>query len=90
MAPDLTWPSVLAWTCLTAPLLPLLTMATVYLSDVASDLLKSLWPLTLAILSTGQPLRAMRRDLATELTELIEEFGPEVAPNFMADRVVAK
>ena len=88
--PDLSIYSLALLTVLTRAFLPLVTLATIYMSDKLFDLVSSIWPLALSVLSTGQQLRKMRLDLAVALTQCIEEFGHRVSPDFMKDRVVTR
>jgi hypothetical protein len=63
--------------------LPLLGMASIRLSDVAVDVLKSIRPLIVAlgnIMSSSEPLREMRSNLQKKIRHLVDELGPQLFP----------
>ena len=69
------------------------TFAALRIGEVGMDIVKSLRVLLLA-LGPGTSnelvkLRQRRAELAAEVTEVINHFGPELYPDFDADRIVA-
>ncbi|KAK5943923.1 Glycerol-3-phosphate/dihydroxyacetone phosphate acyltransferase [Knufia obscura] len=70
-----------------------LTFAALRIGEIGMDVLKSLPPLLVALdpRSSGAltELRHRREALAKKVTDLINELGPEVYPDFDANRVVA-
>ncbi|GBB99145.1 hypothetical protein RclHR1_03430006 [Rhizophagus clarus] len=65
---------------------------TVHLADSGFDVYRSLRPLFLSLLprsqSSIQNLRAAREQLSHDLTNLINELGPKMYPNFDNSRIV--
>ncbi|KAI8926826.1 hypothetical protein BC831DRAFT_511395 [Entophlyctis helioformis] len=73
-----------------AILLPLLGLASIRISDIGLDILKSLPPLYVAATTphhSSKPLRELREDLQRKMTDLIRELGPEVFPDFDVSRM---
>lgn len=70
-----------------------LTFAALRIGEIGMDVLKSLPPLFVALnpRSSGAltELRHKREALAKKVTDLINELGPEVYPDFDANRIVA-
>lgn len=70
-----------------------LTLAALRIGEVGMDVLKSLPPLFVALnprsSNTLSRLRQRREALAKKVTDLINELGPEVYPDFDANRIVA-
>jgi glycerol-3-phosphate O-acyltransferase / dihydroxyacetone phosphate acyltransferase len=70
-----------------------LTFAALRIGEVGMDVLKSLPPLLVALnpRSAGSlaKLRQRRQHLSVRVTDVINEFGPEVFPDFDANRIVA-
>lgn len=70
-----------------------LTFAALRIGEIGMDVLKSLPPLFVALnpRSSGSlaKLRARREALAKKVTDLVNELGPEVYPDFDANRIVA-
>lgn len=70
-----------------------LTFAALRIGEIGMDVLKSLPPLFVALdpRSSGAltELRHRREALAKKVTDLINELGPEVYPDFDANRIVA-
>jgi glycerol-3-phosphate O-acyltransferase/dihydroxyacetone phosphate acyltransferase len=72
-------------------IIPLLSVATIGLSDLAVDVMKSIRPLIVSIgnvMSSSEPLREMRSDLKTKIRNIVDEFGPEVFPGFEETRTI--
>lgn len=71
----------------------MITMAALRIGEVGMDVLKSLPPLFIALnprsSSTLTRLRERRENLAAKVTQLINELGPQVFPDFDADKIVA-
>lgn len=71
---------------------PTITYAALRFGEVAMDILKSVRPLVLALnpssSNTLVKLRIKRVELATEVTDLINELGPELFPDFDKMRIV--
>ena len=69
------------------------TFAALRIGEIGMDILKSLPPLFVALnprsSSSLIKLRARRQDLSVKVTNLINELGPEVFPDFDAERIVA-
>ncbi|CAI2176573.1 19597_t:CDS:2 [Funneliformis geosporum] len=65
---------------------------TMHLADSGLDVYRSLRPLFLSLLpwsqSSIQNLRAVREQLSNDLTDLINELGPKIYPNFDNSRLV--
>lgn len=70
-----------------------LTFAALRIGEVGMDVLKSLPPLFVALNPKSSNalsrLRQRREALAKKVTDLINELGPEVYPDFDANRIVA-
>lgn len=70
-----------------------ITFAALRIGEVGMDIVKSLPPLFVALNPTSSNLlvrlRARREKLSASVTELINTLGPEVFPDFDADRIVA-
>lgn len=70
-----------------------LTFAALRIGEIGMDIVKSLPPLFVALNPTSSnslaKLRARRQKLSLAVTDLINTLGPEVFPDFDADRVVA-
>ncbi|KAL9057922.1 MAG: hypothetical protein Q9162_002049 [Coniocarpon cinnabarinum] len=71
---------------------PAITFAALRFGEIGMDIAKSLWPLILSLNpSSGNTivkLRKRREELAMEVTNLINELGPELFPDFDARRIV--
>jgi len=69
-----------------------ITYAALRFGEVGMDIIKSLRPLFIALAphhgNTLQKLRARRKELALEVTELINELGPEMFSDFEKRRIV--
>jgi hypothetical protein len=68
---------------ITVVALPLLGLASIRLSDVAIDVLKSIRPLIVALgnlMSSSEPLREMRLNLQRKIRHLVDDLGPELFP----------
>ena len=69
------------------------TFAALRIGEVGMDIVKSLRVLIVALSPRGSTqltrLRERRALLAKEVTDVINHFGPEVFPDFDADRIVA-
>ena len=70
-----------------------ITFAALRAGEIGMDILKSLPPLFIALnprsSSSLVKLRQHRQALAAKVTEVINTFGPEVFPDFDAERIVA-
>jgi len=70
-----------------------ITFAALRIGEIGMDILKSLPPLFVALnprsSSSLVKLRARRQALSAKVTEVINTLGPEVFPDFDADRIVA-
>ncbi len=70
-----------------------ITFAALRIGEIGMDIVKSLPPLFVALnpssSNTLVRLRARREQLSVAVTELINTLGPEVFPNFDAERIVA-
>jgi glycerol-3-phosphate O-acyltransferase/dihydroxyacetone phosphate acyltransferase len=70
----------------------LITYAALRFGEIGMDIVKSLRPLFVALSprqgKTIQNLRRRREELAVEVTELINELGPEMFPDFEKKRIV--
>ena len=70
-----------------------ITFAALRIGEIGMDILKSLPPLFVALnpksSSSLVKLRARRKALSAKVTEVINTLGPEVFPDFDADRIVA-
>lgn len=73
-------------------LFPLITFAALRLGEVGMDIFKSLRPLVMCINPASsfnlQHLRERRADLSERVTEVINELGPEMFPDFDKNRIV--
>lgn len=71
----------------------MVTFAALRIGEVGMDILKSLPPLFVALnprsSNTFAQLRERRKKLAEQVTTLINTLGPEVYPDFDANRIVA-
>jgi glycerol-3-phosphate O-acyltransferase/dihydroxyacetone phosphate acyltransferase len=70
---------------------PILSTTTVYISDLIVDIVKSIRPLIVSIgnvMSSSEPLREMRSDLQTQIRNMVNQFGPEVFPDFENTRII--
>lgn len=71
---------------------PTITYAALRFGEVGMDILKSVRPLVLALNpSSGNTLvrlRVKREELSKEVTQLINELGPELFPDFDAQRIM--
>lgn len=74
-------------------LFPLITFAALRVGEVGMDIFKSLRPLVMCINPASsynlQHLRERRADLSERVTEVINELGPEMFPDFDKTRIVA-
>lgn len=72
---------------------PAMTFAALRFGEIGMDIAKSTRPLVLCLNpSSGNTLvklRKLREQLAAEVTQLINELGPELFPDFDAHRIVA-
>jgi len=72
---------------------PAITFAALRFGEIGMDIAKSLRPLFLALIpSSGNTLvklRKQRAELATQVTNLINELGPELFPDFDAERLIS-
>lgn len=72
---------------------PLITFAALRFGEVGMDIFKSLRPLVMCINPTSsynlQHLRERRADLSKRVTNVINELGPEMFPDFDKTRIVA-
>ncbi|KIV97855.1 hypothetical protein PV10_01559 [Exophiala mesophila] len=70
-----------------------ITFAALRIGEIGMDVLKSLPPLVAALdprsSSRLVKLRAIRQALSAEVTDVINDLGPEVFPDFDANRIVA-
>jgi glycerol-3-phosphate O-acyltransferase / dihydroxyacetone phosphate acyltransferase len=70
-----------------------ITFAALRIGEIGMDILKSLPPLFVALnprsSSSLVKLRARRKALSAQVTEVINTLGPEVFPDFDAERIVA-
>jgi glycerol-3-phosphate O-acyltransferase/dihydroxyacetone phosphate acyltransferase len=70
-----------------------LTFAALRIGEIGMDVLKSLPPLFVALSprssSSLVKLRQRRQELSTKVTDVINTLGPEVFPDFDAERIVA-
>jgi glycerol-3-phosphate O-acyltransferase / dihydroxyacetone phosphate acyltransferase len=70
-----------------------ITFAALRIGEIGMDIVKSLPPLFVALNPTSSnslvKLRARRQQLSASVTELINTLGPEVFPDFDAERIVA-
>lgn len=73
-------------------LFPLITFAALRLGEVGMDIFKSLRPLVMCINPASsynlQHLRERRADLSERVTQVINELGPEMFPDFDKTRIV--
>jgi glycerol-3-phosphate O-acyltransferase / dihydroxyacetone phosphate acyltransferase len=74
-------------------LLPSICYASLRFGEIGMDIVKSLRPILISLSPTSGnalvKLRERRRNLATEVTELINTLGPELFPDFDSARIVA-
>ncbi|KAI9654455.1 MAG: hypothetical protein M1831_005421 [Alyxoria varia] len=88
-------PGVPLWTMFVAGFVffPAITFAALRFGEIGMDIAKSLRPLVLALLpSSGNTLvklRKWREELAHQVTALINQLGPEIFPDFDAQRIIA-
>jgi len=72
---------------------PSITYAALRFGEIGMDIVKSLRPLVLALYpSSGNTLvklRKTRAELAAEVTNLINELGPEMFPDFETNRILS-
>lgn len=69
---------------------PTITYAALRFGEIGMDILKSLRPLSFALLTNNLVrLRRKREELAAEVNHLINELGPEMFPDFDAHRIVS-
>ena len=72
---------------------PAITFAALRVGETGMDILKSLRPLILSLNPTSantlHKLRERRAALSIEVTELINEYGPEMFPDFDSARIVS-
>ena len=72
---------------------PAITFAALRFGEIGMDIAKSLRPLVLCLNpssgNTFVKLRKRREKLATEVTDLINELGPELFPDFDAQRIIS-
>lgn len=70
-----------------------ITFAALRIGEIGMDIVKSLPPLFVALNPTSSNLlvrlRARREQLSASVTDLINTLGPEVFPDFDAERIVA-
>lgn len=70
---------------------PAVTFAALRIGEVGMDIVKSLRPLVLLLNPASNQLvklRARRKELSAKVTDLITTFGPELYPDFHAERIV--
>ncbi|KAJ9151399.1 Acyltransferase [Pleurostoma richardsiae] len=71
---------------------PLITFAALRFGEVGMDIFKSLRPLAMCIIPSSsyniQKLRLRRAELSAQVTEVINELGPEMFPDFEKARIV--
>ncbi|KAI9319997.1 hypothetical protein BX666DRAFT_1853235 [Dichotomocladium elegans] len=69
--------------------LPFISYASLRFGEIGLDILRSLQPLYMAAFDTDaiNALRANREKLSHDLTELINEYGPKVFPDFDAEYI---
>ena len=69
-----------------------ITFAALRFGEVSMDIVKSIRPLVLALNPTSSnslvKLRLQREELATQVTDLINELGPELFPDFEKMRLI--
>jgi len=69
---------------------PAITYAALRFGEIGMDILKSLRPLSFALLTNDLVrLRRKREELAAEVNHLINELGPEMFPDFDAHRIMS-
>ena len=72
---------------------PSITFAALRIGETGMDIVKSLRPLVLSLNPTSantlNKLREKRDTLSKEVTDVINEFGPELYPDFDSARIVA-
>ncbi|KAI9497823.1 hypothetical protein BDB00DRAFT_867952 [Zychaea mexicana] len=84
---ELKWKLILplaTWT-----LLPFVSYASLRFGEIGIDILMSLQPLVMSVLDPDgtEIMRKNREKLSHDLTELINEYGPKVFPDFDADYI---
>lgn len=71
---------------------PSITFAALRFGEVGMDIVKSLRPLVMCIFPSSsyniQQLRERRAELSAQVTDVINELGPEMFPDFEATRLV--
>jgi len=92
MKADATTQTLLWIPILTVVILPIMNYAALKFGEAGMDILKSLPPLTIALFPGQQKqldkLKRMRVELSNELTELINELGPQVWDDFDHFRIL--
>ncbi|KAL1935303.1 hypothetical protein VTP01DRAFT_4443 [Rhizomucor pusillus] len=70
-------------------LLPFVSYASLRFGEIGFDVLRSIQPLVISLLDPQgvEALRHNREKLSHDLTELINEYGPKVFPDFDADYI---
>jgi len=72
---------------------PSITFAALRFGEIGMDIFKSLRPLVLSLNPTSantlHKLRQKRAQLATDVTDLINELGPEIFPDFDSTRIIS-
>ncbi|KAG0127987.1 hypothetical protein HOY82DRAFT_566791 [Tuber indicum] len=72
---------------------PSITFAALRFGEIGMDIFKSLRPLVLSLNPTSantlHKLRQKRAQLAVEVTDLINELGPEIFPDFDSARIIS-
>ncbi|KAG0633632.1 hypothetical protein HOY80DRAFT_929849 [Tuber brumale] len=72
---------------------PSITFAALRFGEIGMDIFKSLRPLVLSLNPTSantlHKLRQKRAQLAIEVTDLINELGPEIFPDFDSARIIS-
>ncbi|KAF2400636.1 glycerol-3-phosphate O-acyltransferase [Trichodelitschia bisporula] len=72
---------------------PTITYAALRFGEIGMDIAKSLWPLLVSLSPAHGnqlvKLRERRATLAAQVTDLINELGPEMFPDFDSSRIIA-